>query len=224
MLLRCASILAMVVILTLTGATARADSPKIDIGLTQQLSLLKGNPQGFTAVPVIWTDERAFRRNHSNGFLFCLGGVINTQYQVIQGFSGTNSLLVNLTALLNLYWVVHISLDLPWMLLNGTPDPALPAIGADAVFANTGYFSNCGTGVTLTAFLDFGIHHHSDLNALQTGKSRVLDGPNFTSDRSVDDLFGHGTHVAGLWGGNGTEARVPSTPAPSPASLPAPNS
>ncbi|MBI1298894.1 S8 family serine peptidase [bacterium] len=52
------------------------------------------------------------------------------------------------------------------------------------------------------AILDSGIANHPDLTN-RAGKSRVLTRVDFTNGGTVDDFFGHGTHVAGAAAGNG---------------------
>ncbi len=81
----------------------------------------------------------------------------------------------------------------------------MPAVGADV--ANTVYGLD-GGGVTV-AVLDSGIR--ADLKDLcdSSGRPRVIKGPNFSPDPKSDstqDLCGHGTHVAGLIGGNGIKS------------------
>ena len=56
------------------------------------------------------------------------------------------------------------------------------------------------------AVVDSGIADHLDLrNSL--GQSRVLTHVNFTNATGlIDDFYGHGTHVAGIIGGNGSQS------------------
>ncbi len=66
---------------------------------------------------------------------------------------------------------------------------------------NAGY---TGSGIGI-AVIDSGVRaSHPDLQNMNTGGSRVVYSQSFVpNDASVDDAFGHGTHVAGLIAGNG---------------------
>ena len=61
-----------------------------------------------------------------------------------------------------------------------------------------------GRDVTI-AIVDSGIAEHTDLTN-KAGKSRILAHVDFTGGGSVDDFYGHGTHVAGAAAGNGSGA------------------
>ena len=78
------------------------------------------------------------------------------------------------------------------------------AIGADRLWTEAPAYLT-GAGVTV-AVVDSGITEHPDLRR-SNGQSRILARANFvTGSSSVDDYFGHGTHVAGLIGGNGAQS------------------
>jgi len=64
-----------------------------------------------------------------------------------------------------------------------------------------------GTGVGV-AVIDSGVADHPDLHNA-SGASRVVYSQSFVSgDSSTSDKYGHGTHVAGLVGGNGVSSGV----------------
>ncbi len=71
----------------------------------------------------------------------------------------------------------------------------IPAIHADQL-------SLTGEGVTV-AVIDSGIAYHNDLTSGQNNLSRIIDNEYFIGSDGSDDLYGHGTHVAGIIGGNG---------------------
>src|SRR5260370_6393991 len=76
---------------------------------------------------------------------------------------------------------------------------AVPAGGAD--IANS--LGNEGTGVGV-AVIDSGVNQVWDLQAGATKTSRIVYSQNFDpSANTTSDLYGHGTHVAGIIAGNG---------------------
>src|SRR6266436_1784875 len=93
--------------------------------------------------------------------------------------------------------VKYVSLDRP---LKGAMDYAVPAVGAD-IARSLGYD---GTGVGV-AVIDSGVN--SVLDLMQAGSSRtsrIVFSQNFDpSATTTSDLYGHGTHVAGIIAGNG---------------------
>ena len=60
-----------------------------------------------------------------------------------------------------------------------------------------------GEGVTV-AVVDSGISNHADLLDFGYSSSAIIASTNQTSEFSANDGYGHGTHVAGIIGGNGT--------------------
>jgi serine protease AprX len=59
-----------------------------------------------------------------------------------------------------------------------------------------------GSGVTV-AVIDSGIAYHNDFKQTGSNKSRIIGNEYFTGSGGSEDLYGHGTHVAGIIGGNG---------------------
>ncbi|MCB9418333.1 MAG: S8 family serine peptidase [Ardenticatenaceae bacterium] len=77
------------------------------------------------------------------------------------------------------------------------------AIRADQVWNQAPYLQ--GQGITV-AVIDSGIANHIDLTD-GSGNSRILTHVKFITDnKSPDDLYGHGTHVAGSIAGNGLQS------------------
>ncbi len=73
-----------------------------------------------------------------------------------------------------------------------------------AIRADQAWLANLkGEGVAV-AVVDSGISNHADLLDFGYGPSCVLGSTNQTSESSANDGYGHGTHVAGIIGGNGT--------------------
>lgn len=80
----------------------------------------------------------------------------------------------------------------------------IKAIGADRLWTEAPLYLT-GQGVTV-AVVDSGITDHPDLKR-DNGQSRVLARVTFVQDgKSPDDYYGHGTHVAGIIGGNGRQS------------------
>jgi len=77
---------------------------------------------------------------------------------------------------------------------------AQPAVNASIAWQYGSY----GTGVGI-AIVDSGIGQHGDFNLNgQSNVSRVVYSENFAdATTTTDDLYGHGTHVAGVAAGNG---------------------
>lgn len=83
------------------------------------------------------------------------------------------------------------------------------AVGADvaqaALTPSNPYGSGAGIGV---AIIDSGLNPHNDLRACpnfgSVGPSRVVYAQNFvTTENTTADLYGHGSHVAGMAAGDG---------------------
>lgn len=61
-----------------------------------------------------------------------------------------------------------------------------------------------GTGITV-AVVDSGIAYHNDFKVSgSTNQYRIIANEYFSGSGGTDDVYGHGTHVAGILGGNGS--------------------
>lgn len=88
------------------------------------------------------------------------------------------------------------------MAANPVTEQYATAVEADVAASQYG-FDGTGIGV---AVIDSGISAHPDLNNAN-GVSRVVYSQSFVAgDPTTPDKFGHGTHVAGLIGSNGSSS------------------
>ncbi|HET9183978.1 MAG TPA: S8 family peptidase [Candidatus Angelobacter sp.] len=63
-----------------------------------------------------------------------------------------------------------------------------------------------GTGIGI-AVIDSGVYNHDDLQNAAGTASRIVYSESFvTGDSATTDLYGHGTHVAGILAGNGRDS------------------
>jgi serine protease AprX len=93
-----------------------------------------------------------------------------------------------------------------------SPDRRLAArLNNATVAVNAPYAWNAGlngSGIAV-AVIDSGIHQHDDLMSpgLLFSTSRIVYQADMTGENlGTDDAYGHGTHVAGIIGGNGTDS------------------
>jgi len=85
--------------------------------------------------------------------------------------------------------------------LKGKLDVTTQTINASAAW-NVGWD---GTGVGV-AVIDSGIALKNDLMSANQSTSRIVYSQNFVSGQTAADLYGHGTHVAGIIGSNGHDS------------------
>jgi serine protease AprX len=85
-------------------------------------------------------------------------------------------------------------------------DDEIPAVNAD--IARQQYYTLDGTGVGV-AVIDSGVYDHDDLQTTDYSASRIVYSESFVAgDPSTNDAFGHGTHVAGIIAGNGSDSQI----------------
>jgi serine protease AprX len=92
--------------------------------------------------------------------------------------------------------IAYVSPDRP--VTGASADHFQETVGA-AIAHSSGWD---GTGIGV-AVIDSGISDHPDLHDPATGLSRVVYSESFVPGADTHDGYGHGTHVAGIIGGNG---------------------
>src|SRR5579863_7742674 len=183
-----------------TGGSANPAASRVQPELHQLLAKAQQGKAGTQTVRVIVQYKQApgpahFAKMHG------LGGKLHAKLNVIKGAAFT----IPVSALAALEAdpdVVSVSIDHPMKGLDDTTDAAT---GVTAAW-NAG-FNGTGVGV---AVIDSGINDsHPDLWDSTESFSRVVYHQDFTGTATSNssgaqyDLYGHGTHVAGIIGGNG---------------------
>jgi len=140
-----------------------------------------------------------------------MGGQVTADLHIIKGFAATlpTSKLSQLAQLPGVRWM---SLDAPVVQSacsncipsNNLQNKFVRAIGADKVWAQQG-LQGQGIGV---AVIDSGINSQQDLYT-STGYNRIVASVRFNNgyNQSQYDGYGHGSHVAGVIGGNGSSSQ-----------------
>ena len=184
--------------LCLASAPAAAkdnNSPKLSPDLRAMLST--SDPS--TMVDVIVQYKVKPQAKHISKAL-AKGGRNKAHLNIIEAESYTLP-LSELGNLANDSDVKHVSLDHK-VKMTGAPDFTLVTVNAD--LAQAAGYDGSGVGI---AVVDSGIYAHDDLNAFGTNNQRVVYSESFVpGDPSTSDAYGHGTHVAGIAAGNGTDS------------------
>ncbi|HXM41775.1 MAG TPA: S8 family peptidase, partial [Bryobacteraceae bacterium] len=85
--------------------------------------------------------------------------------------------------------------------VSGTLDITTQTVGANVAWQSG--WNGTGIGV---AVVDSGIFAHDDLMTTSGKSSRIVYTQSFVTGLTGTDLFGHGTHVAGIIGSNGKDS------------------
>jgi len=187
-----------------------AGTPAVSSALRAQpvlLSMAAEHPAANVGVIVQKTNSGA----SVEGLVTRLGGTVTKDLHIINAFAAKMKAgdVLQLASAEGVRW---ISLDAP-IDHSGGPDGAVnvgallnvynQAIGADKVWA-MGYQ---GSPVTV-AVVDSGWTMHQDFRALPSGGSnRLLTKVGFNgNEKNLDDHYGHGDHVMGIIGGNGSKS------------------
>ena len=183
------ALLALFVLLTAGLSFADGNQHK----LSKDLEALKNGPKGATVDVIIQfkhvpTEEHRKKVREK-------GGIHKKDLHLIKGdlFSVPVKMLDELAQDPE---IVYISPD---RAVGKTLDHVDMVTNADLAWSQG--FDGSGVGV---AVIDSGIDQLPDLNSSDQSVSRVVYSESFVSgDPSTNDQYGHGTHVAGIVGGNG---------------------
>jgi serine protease AprX len=182
------------------GYSARATTGKFAPDLAEVAAQGHSRTAASQTVKVI-VQYKLVPQSEQLGRLQGFGGRVGTRLNLVKGVVLTIPVSA-LPALEADPEVLSVSLDHPLM---GADDTTDAATGISAAW-NDGY-NGAGVGV---AVIDSGINDsHPDLWTLTQSHSRVVYRQDFTGTATANssgakyDLYGHGTHVAGIIGGNG---------------------
>jgi serine protease AprX len=140
-----------------------------------------------------------------------LGGIITQDLHIIKAFAATIK-AKDVAQLAKVEGVRWVSLDSPMVSTDCTADCLTTDVNLKNVYpkvvnANKVWFSTPkrqGTGIGV-AVVDAGINWQTDLYT-KYGQNRVVANVRFNTDynQTTFDNFGHGSHIAGIVGGNGS--------------------
>jgi serine protease AprX len=175
----------------LAAGTSFADSKH---KLSKDLQALEGSSHGSTVDVIIQFNEAPTDAQHAK--VQARGGVIKTKLDAIKG-AHYSIPAESLSALAEDPDVAYVT---PNRTVTGSLDYVTSAVGAAVAWNTYGLYGN-GIGV---AIIDSGIHNLNDFNP-GPGQNRVVYNQDFAGGGgpAADDLYGHGTHVAGIVGSGG---------------------
>lgn len=165
------------------------------------------NPDSLVSVIV----QKTVRDTRVEEMVTRLGGRVTMDLSIINGFAAELQ-AKNVVRLAHVDGIRQISLD---AVMTSTAcaqcvdtttlaNAYIRAIGADKVWNNSPYLQGQGIGV---AVVDSGINPNGDLYTVM-GVNRQVADVRFNTDynQNTSDGFGHGTHVSGIVGGDGSES------------------
>ncbi|HEY6971768.1 MAG TPA: S8 family peptidase [Candidatus Angelobacter sp.] len=167
--------------------------------LAPDLASFPVNPDGTVDVIIQFSDT--MQAKHF-AMLAAQGGRLKNKFEQINGAAYQIPVKV-LAFLENHPDIAYVTPDRP-----NTPSfdqsdaAAISAITVDVARVQYG-LDGSGVGV---AVIDSGVFNHDDLQG--ASGSRIVYNENFVAgDASANDTYGHGTHVAGIIGGNGNDSQ-----------------
>lgn len=189
-------LLALVSLVTPLFAAGRRLSPELQARVSRLGAVRHAQSPDEMIDVIVQTRPGTVLSNHRQK-LVGMGAVLKSSLDIING-SALRIPAAMLPILEQDPDITYVSPDRKTIQLSGE-DYVLDATGSSGVI-NAGY-TGAGIGV---AVIDSGIRAgHPDLINFYTGYSRVVYSQSFISGLDANDQYGHGTHVAGIIGGNG---------------------
>ena len=192
-ILFCISLTAVAALANDINQTASAPRAVRASKAAAELHLGSGSPDEKLRV-IVQFKAGAKPRHHD--FVAARGGSLNHELGAIRSAAYTAT-RETVEALANDPDVEQVSPDLA---VKAFLDVAGKTVGADLAF-NYGWD---GTGIGV-AVIDSGVTLQTDLRNTSGDQSRIVYSESFLGG-GIDDHFGHGTHVAGILGGNGKKS------------------
>jgi serine protease AprX len=201
-------LVAGVLLLALCGASPGAN-PAVAAARAQPLLLQMGAAQPGARLSVIV--QKADQTDQAETLVWSLGGAVTDDLSIINAFAAEvpGEAVAQLARGEGVRWV-SLDADLAPSTCAQCIDTTnlanayIRAIGADKVWNAAPYLQGQGIGV---AVLDSGINPNGDLYTLM-GVNRQVANVRFNTDynQNASDGYGHGTHVASVIGGDGSES------------------
>ncbi|MBI1951610.1 MAG: S8 family serine peptidase [Acidobacteria bacterium] len=188
----------MLLTLSLPPATAQVTDRGGKLSRELESKVRGSAPDDFVAVIVQTRDQPTsghFARLHGRG------GNVKARHSSIRGYSARVP-ASKVAALAEDPDVERISADSP---VRGHLDVAYAAVRADQAARNFGGLNGAGVGIAL---VDTGVQAHPDLMR-PAGAPPVVEVEVVGHETGLADYYGHGTHVAGIIGGNGASSSDP---------------
>jgi len=184
----------MAVITLLAAGLSLADGKNHKV--SSDLDALKGGKHGATVDIIIQFNQTPTPAHHQK--VQNKGGVLKTKLDFIKGAHYS----VPVDALDDLADDPDVAYISPNRPVRGSLDHAVSAVNGDLAYASG--WNGMGIGI---AVVDSGVTSNYDLNSDGNGPSRIVYSQSFVAtETTTSDLYGHGTHVAGIIAGNGSSS------------------
>ena len=177
------------------------DIRKVDVELFNVKYLIKEGYYNLTQLPIIVVTEEPkviMQNDIEKTIKEQKYGIVGVKYKILPAISSKLNLKKIGEAFSNIISKPYVKKILLDKKVGVKLNESIPLIGADKVW-EIGYN---GSGIRI-AIIDTGIDNSHPDFYFPNGTSKIERNIDFTDDHDIDDLFGHGTHCAGIAAGTG---------------------